>query len=111
MPCDRNLKAGETLQQRKETIRDKVMALSKALAIGTVRAKVGPQGAITFVGWADRGPVTDSCAYRAVMAKGSALAKLAIEAAETAAGHQVNRQVVGQGVHSHDGVTWHNHKG
>lgn len=112
MPCDsRPFRAEETLQQRVESVREKTEALSRALASGKVKVKVGAQGAIAFIGWDDRAGITDACAYRRIMAKGSTLAKLAIETAEKAAGRTVDRQVIGQGAHSHDGVTWHDHKG
>lgn len=113
MPCDtKRWTENETIEERKETVREKTMALSAALAAGTVRVKVGKQGAIAFIGWEDRAGITDACAYRRIMAKGSTKAKYAIAAAEQAAGVQVNRQVIGQGAHSHDGgQTWHDHKG
>jgi hypothetical protein len=42
------------------------------------------------------------------MASGFALAKLAIMKAEQLAGRTVDRKVVAQGTHSHDGGrTWH----
>jgi hypothetical protein len=75
-----------------------------------VKARVGPQGAIAFAGIADdeRDGVTDACVYRRIMATGSALSRHMIAKAEQVAGHSVNRQVVGQGVHSHDGGgSWH----
>ena len=67
-------------------------------------------GAIAFVGpeWEGvRSGVTDACAYRRIMATGSALARQEILRAEQLAGRTVNRQVVAAGVHSHDGgATW-----
>lgn len=113
MPCDRKLKAGQTLQQRAEEVRKAVDRLSQGLANGRVKAKVGPQGAIAFDGLSEveRDGVTDACAYRRLLVSGSALAKAAITRAEQLAGRAVDKQIVGQGAHSHDGgKTWHDHK-
>lgn len=84
-------------------------ALDAAIVAGRVKVKVGPQGAIAFDGWNEnRNRVTDACAYRRLMVEGSALAKNAIARAEQLAGRTVDKQVIGQGVHSHDGgQTWH----
>ena len=112
MPCDRKLKAGQTIQQRAEEVRKAVDRLQKGLASGTVKAKVSPKGAIAFDGLseAERDGVTDACAYRRIMVSGSAFAKQAILKAEMLAGRPVDKQVIGgsQGEHSHDGgKTWH----
>jgi hypothetical protein len=110
MPCDTSRKPEQTIEQRADEIRRSISGLSSLLATGKVRAKVGPQGAIAFIGWseADRGRVTDACAYRRIMATGSAMAKAQIAQAEMMAGRTVDRIVVGQGIHSHDnGRTWH----
>lgn len=110
MPCDRQLKAGQSITQRKEEILRAVDRLQKGLASGSVKAKIGPQGSIAFVGLseADRAGVTDACAYRRIMVSGSALARAAIARAEQMAGRSIDKQVIGQGVHSHDGGrTWH----
>jgi hypothetical protein len=114
MPCDRTLRPNETIQQRKETIREAMKKIERGLALGTIKPAIGPQGAIAFLGIddGDRAGVTDNCAYRRIMATGSALAKQAILKAEQLSGRSVNKQVVGQGAHSHDGgKNWHSHKG
>jgi hypothetical protein len=114
MPCDTRLKAGQSITQRKEEVKKAVSRLDALLQSGQVRAKVGPQGAVTFTAWADneRDGVTDACAYRRIMATGSALAKAALTRAEQMAGRTIDRQIVGHGAHSHDGGhTWHDHKG
>jgi len=114
MPCDTRLKAKQTIQERAAEVRRAVTQLDKLIARGQVRVKVGPQGAVAFSAWADneRDGVTDACAYRRLMATGSALAKAKIAQAEQMAGRSINRQVVGHGAHSHDGGhTWHDHKG
>jgi hypothetical protein len=115
MPCDsKPRRRGQTLAERKTDVVVAVSKLAQALAAGRARAKVGPQGAIAFEGWSeqDRDGVTDACAYRRIMVSGSALARAKIAQAEMIAGRAVDRQVVGQGAHSHDGgVTWHDHRG
>ncbi len=91
-----------------------VATLSQGLATGRIKAKVGPQGGIAFTGLseAERDGVTDNCAYRRILATGTATAKAAIARAEQLAGRSVNRQAVALGAHSHDGgTTWHDHKG
>ena len=112
MPCDRKLRQGQTISQRKEEIRKVVTNLASALATGRVKGKVGPQGAIAFVGLTDqeRSDVTDACAYRRLLSSGSAMAIQAIARAEALAGRSVDRQVVAQGGHYH-GDVYHEHKG
>lgn len=110
MACELMRRPNQTLTQRKDEVKKAIEQLDKLLVSGQVRAKVGPQGAITFTAWAnsERSDVTDACAYRRIMATGSAAAKLKLGQAEQLAGRSVSRQVVGQGVHSHDGgKTWH----
>ena len=114
MPCDTKLRAGQTISERKVEVKRVVATVADFLARGRVTAKVGPQGAVAFLGVPDdeRNGVSDACMYRMIMATGSSLAKAAIARAELMAGRTVNRQLVGQGVHSHDGgQTWHGHKG
>jgi hypothetical protein len=114
MPCDTKLKPRQTISQRKAEVRKVVERISQKLATGTVKPVVSKQGAITFTGITneERDGVTDACAYRQIMVHGSALAKAAILRAEQLAGRSVDKQVIGQGVHSHDGGhTWHDHKG
>ena len=112
MPCDTRLKRGQTVQQRATEIRTVVALLSQRLASGQAKAIIGPNGAIAFAGLTEleRDGVTDACAYRRLMATGSALTKQAIARAEALAGRSVNRQTVASGLHSHDsGQTWHHH--
>jgi hypothetical protein len=113
MPCDRQLKANQTIQQRAEEIRKAVERISQGIATGRVKPRVGPQGAIAFDGITDaeRDGVTDACAYRRILVSGSALVKAQLARAEQLAGRAVDKRVIGQGAHSHDGGrTWHNHK-
>jgi hypothetical protein len=113
MPCDSATFPNQSLTSRKDEVKRAVDRLSTLLANGQVKAKVGPQGAVTFIGWSDtdRSRVTDACAYRRVMATGSSLAKAQIAKAELMAGRPINRQVVASGIHSHDsGASWSSHK-
>lgn len=111
MVCDTQpVRQNQTLQQRKEEVREVVARLAEGLASGRVTAKVGPQGAIAFLGIneAERSSVTDACIYRRVMASGSVTAKIAIMRAEQLAGRSVDKTVLAGGAHSHDGGTsWH----
>ena len=111
MACETYLKARQTKEQRLREIKKAVTALEQALAMKTIKPVIGPQGAITFAGWnSNRDGVTDACAYRRIMSGNASLAKLAISQAETLAGRTVDRAIVGQGVHSHDGgATWDKH--
>lgn len=114
MPCDTRLKPRQTIQQRASEVRKAVDKIGAGIASGRVKVVVGPQGAIAFDGIRpdERDGVTDACAYRRLMVSGSALAQAKIAQAEQLAGVSVNKQVIGQGAHSHDfGVTWHDHKG
>jgi hypothetical protein len=110
MPCDTQTKKNQTLSERKTEVRATVEVLSKALAAGTVKAVIGAQGAIAFAGLTDqqRNGVTDACLYRRIMASGSAMARARIAQAERLAGRSVSKQIIGQGIHSHDnGASWH----
>lgn len=110
MPCDTRLKPRQTVAQRVTEVRKAQQRIEKLLASRRVTAKVGPQGAVAFLGLSEdeRDGLTDACIYRHVMLKGSAAAKLALMKAEQQAGRSVDRRVVSQGVHSHDGgQSWH----
>lgn len=114
MPCDTRALPGQTLTQRKKEVLESIVELNALLVAGKVTAKVGPQGAITFIGWNDdqRRRVSDACAYRQIMAIGQSLARAKIAQAEMLAGRSVSKQAVAIGAHSHDsGLTWHTHKG
>jgi hypothetical protein len=110
MPCDTKLKAGQTIQQRATEVRAAVERFVAGLVAGRIKPTVNRDGAIAFDGItaADRDGITDACAYRRIMATGSALAKQQIARAEMLAGRTVNRGALAQGIHSHDGgKTWH----
>ena len=114
MPCDTRLKPRQTIQERATEVKAAVARLAEALASGRAKVVVGPKGEIAFTGLSDkdRDGVTDACAYRRIMATGSALARMAIQRAEMLSGRTVDKQKVAVGAHSHDGgKTWHSHKG
>jgi hypothetical protein len=109
MPCDTKIPQGMTIQTRAEEIRDVVSKIAAALASNRIKVTVGKKGGIAFnLGSIDRRNVTDGCIYRRIMSGTNAAAKMAIARAEALAGTPVNKQAVGQGLHSHDfGKTWH----
>lgn len=112
MACENVRRPNQSLTERIEEVRKAIARFSAGLAAGTIKARVGPQGAIAFDGIsaADRDGVTDACAYRQIMVSGTALAKAAIARAEALAGRTVDRKVLAAGVHAHDGVWHHGHK-
>jgi len=106
------LKPNQTISERKAEVTRAVTDLDRLLKARQVKINIGPQGAINFAGWNSRDGLTDACAYRRIMATGSALARAEIERAELLSGRKVNKQMVAIGAHSHDnGATWHSHKG
>lgn len=111
MPCDTKLKPRQTISQRAEEVRKVVYDVNSLVATGRVRPVVDRRtGAIAFDGLDEniRDGVTDACMYRRLMATGSSLTKAAIQRAEQIAGRSVDRKVIANGVHSHDGgKTWH----
>jgi hypothetical protein len=110
MTCDTRLKPRQTILERKSEVQQAVRTLDRLIAARRIQVRVGPKGGIAFQGWidSDRDGVTDACAYRRIMATGSALAKAEIAKAEQLAGRSVDRQALAHGHHSHDGGrTWH----
>lgn len=110
MPCDTQLKPRQTLSQRADEVRSVVKRVDLLILSRRVKPRVGPQGAIAFEGLTDdvRDGVTDACIYRRIMVTGTALARNEIARAEQLAGRSVDRRVVAQGAHSHDGGrSWH----
>ena len=113
MACDTRLKPSQTISERATEVREAVTRLAAALAAGRVQVKIGANGVPVFTGWDEqsRDGITDACAYRRIMATGSALARMAIAKAEQMSGRAVNKQAVAAGHHRHDGgQTWHTHK-
>lgn len=111
MPCDTRVKRGQSLQQRKDEVRQVVYDVNSLIAVGKVKPVIDKKtGAIAFAGLDPniRDDVTDACIYRRIMVSGGALTKAKIAQAEAVAGRAVNKQAVGAGVHSHDGgQSWH----
>lgn len=113
MACDsmrtrRNQTQAERLTEIDETVRE----LEKLLQQGLVQVVVSDQGAIAFRGWDSnqRNGVGDVCAYQRLQVLGSWELQQAVAAAEALSGNQVNQQVIGAGVHSHDGGhSWGGH--
>ena len=111
MACDTIRIPNMTPPQRKKQIADAVDQLNKALARGEVSVKVGPQGAVTFTGNVagilGSNKISDTCAYRKLVAMGSPSLQMAIQKAEMLAGRKVDPKAVASGTHSHDGgSTW-----
>lgn len=110
MPCNTKLKTGQTIAQRAAELRKRGQQIDGMLSAGRVGVKIGGQGGIAFTGIPEdvRDGMTDACVYRAIMARGSHAAKMAIAKAERLAGRTVDKKVVSSGLHSHDGGTsWH----
>lgn len=110
MVCDMTIqRPNQTLSERKDEVKRAVEAISKALASGSIKAKIGPQGAVAFEGLteADRKGISDACVYRQIMVRGSALAKAKISLAEHMAGRTVDKKMIAQGWHYHPGSGWH----
>jgi hypothetical protein len=112
MACETMRKPRQTIEERVAEIGRAVAALEAKIKAKTVKPVVDKKtGGIAFAGWenaAERADVTDACAYRRIMATGSALARAEIARAEQLAGRSVDRQALASGHHSHDGgKTWH----
>jgi hypothetical protein len=112
MACDTRLKPRQTIQERAKEVRDAVARLAQALVSGRVKPVIGPKGELAFTGWdaTSRDGLTDACAYRTIMRSGDAMARALIERAEMMSGRKIDKQVLAQGMHSHDGgASWHKH--
>lgn len=103
MACENMTVPGQSLSDRVREVKEAVRSLDEALRQRRVTINIGPQGAIAFEGWTNRARVTDGCAYRRLMATGTALARAEIAKAEQLSGRVVNSRA---GVHSHGGI-WH----
>jgi hypothetical protein len=112
MPCDSRLRRGQTAAERAAEVKKAIQSLEKALAARAVTIVVAANGGILFKGWKDGQNlgVNDACAYRALQQANSWELRQAQARAEALAGRQVNQQMIGQGMHSHDGGhTWGTH--
>lgn len=111
MVCDTKLKPRQTVADRAREIREAGKKIDLLLAAGKAKVVVDKRtGAVAFVGIPDdvRDGLTDACVYRRIMSSGSTKAKLAIAQGERLAGRAVDKKVVANGTHSHDGgQTWH----
>jgi hypothetical protein len=108
MACDFRIPAGMTPALRKTQIEQAMDRLTKALEAGTVKVKVGPTGALAFVGTWQRDGISDTCAYRKLLAASSPALRLALARGEAMAGRKVDPRMIAAGEHSHDnGHTWH----
>lgn len=111
MPCDSvRSTPQQTLAERMAEVRSASARIAALLAQQKVKVKIGPQGAIAFIGIPDQDRVgmTDACIYRRVMASGTHAARQAIVKAEQLSGRTVDKRMVAQGIHSHDGgASWH----
>src|SRR4051812_5137614 len=105
MVCDTQLKPRQTLAERKAEVRKRMNQIDALVAARRVTLKVGPQGAVTFLGLSDtdRDGLTDACIYRTLARTGTAAARMALQRAEQLAGRPVDRKALAHGVHSHDG--------
>lgn len=107
MPCDRSLKAGQTLTERVAEVKTIVQKINDLMTKGAVKLKIGPTGAPVLIGLPNevRDGVSDVCAVRRLMTTGSMKVKAMLSTAP------LNKQAMAHGHHSHDGgQTWHNHK-
>lgn len=108
MVCDTKLTGTQTAAQRFAEVLAATTRLRALLAAGTVRARIGPQGALALDGWTDaeRKGISDACAYRTIAQSWEM--RQAIARAEMQSGRKLNERAVSLGVHSHDGGrTWH----
>lgn len=108
MPCDYTPQSNEQSEsEREDEVNEALERLKRALTLGDVSVKVGPQGGIAFAGWRDRAGISDLCAYRKLATAGSWELRQAIARAEAVAGRGVDEQAIAAGVHSHDdGKSW-----
>lgn len=110
MPCTATPRPEQTLAERIAEVTKALRELEAAIAQGSVRVRIGANGAVALEGWgpADRADVTDVCAIRTLTAEGSWILRQAIAREESRTGRKLNLVAVASGVHSHDGGrTWH----
>jgi hypothetical protein len=102
------------MEQRKKEIKGAIDKLAISVMKRQARIVVGANGSVTIVGWQanDRAGITDACAYRRLLVQGNALVQAELKRAEQIAGRTVDKRMLAQGIHSHDGGnTWSTHKG
>lgn len=105
MPCDEiYLTPEQTAEERRRQVDRALEELERSLNRGAVEVRISPDGAVCFSGWGEeRQRVTDPCAYRTLMQRGSWDLRQAVARAEALAGNVVSKRTVAAGVHSHDG--------
>lgn len=105
MPCDTR----PTLTQLQRQAQDEALKrLQAALGAGAITLTIGRQGALAITGWAEdqREGLSDVCAFRRLA--NTPELRRALAAAEARAGVRLDRRMITQGVHSHDGgKSWH----
>ena len=108
MPCDFRISAEQTAANRRREIDRALEELERSLNQGSVEVKIGPDGAVCFAGWGEeRQRVTDPCAFRTLMQRGSWDLRQAVARAEALQGRRVSERTVSAGVHSHNaGGSW-----
>lgn len=107
MPC---LTLPTLTPAQKQTQRTALERLRAALAAGSVTVSIGQAGGVAFKGWpeADRGGVSDLCAYRAL--SNSPEMRRALLREEARSGRRMDPRAIASGLHSHDGgATWSRH--
>jgi hypothetical protein len=107
--CDLTQKQ-ETPKQAHDRVTKALQALAAGLQGNKVSLEIGPQGAISFRGWAagERGGLSDTCAYRLMKQQHGFALSRAIAMAEMKSGRKVSIGQIDAGTHSHDGgKTWH----
>jgi hypothetical protein len=104
MPCDFTLSPEQTAAERRREVDRALVELERSINRGAVQVKIGPDGAVCFSGWGEeRRRVTDPCAYRTLVSRGSWDLRQAVVRAEALSGNRVNEARVAAGVHSHNG--------
>lgn len=107
MACDTTTRQGQSLAQRNAEVTAALRRLESYLQAGRVTVRVGPTGAVAFVGWTDRDGLSDACTYRVLQFQGSFALRTAVARAEAMAGRKVDQRAILAGHHSHDGGnTW-----
>ena len=109
MACESRMRQGQSLVERIDEVKKALERLERYLSTGTVRIGVGPNGAVSFIGWNDRDDVTDVCAYRTLSAQSSWALRQAAQKAEFQSGRKINPAAVAAGWHTHDQQSWSKH--
>jgi ethanolamine utilization microcompartment shell protein EutL len=111
MPCfSQPIRVEQTPEQRRAEVRKVITDIDKLIAKRKIGLKVGPQGAVAFIGLteAQRAGMTDVCVYNLLMQRGSESMKTAVRTAEMLAGRGVSQTALKAGIHTHDGGgSWH----